>query len=107
MINDLLKINVIKYISQKKVDFFSQNDIIIEINYGNYKIKSDIITDQYLEPQIGVDINVYTSARTKVYYMGDSDVMSGSTSSRTVANPIHNTSSVVVSASGTITNALP
>jgi hypothetical protein len=69
------------------------------------KIKSDIITDQYLEPQIGVDSNVYTSARTKVYYMGDSDVMSGSTSSRTVANPIHNTSSVVVSASGTITNA--
>ena len=43
MINDLLKINVIKYISEKKVDFFSQNDIIIEINYGNYKIKSDII----------------------------------------------------------------
>tara|TARA_B000000475_G_scaffold114588_1_gene92783 strand:- start:2071 stop:2502 length:432 start_codon:yes stop_codon:yes gene_type:complete len=75
MINDLLKINVIKYISEKKVDFFSQNDIIIEINYGNYKIKSDIILNnnnpiidnEYIikyKKNIPLIINVYDSNNT-------------------------------------------
>jgi len=75
MINDLLKINVIKYISEKKVDFFSQNDIIIEINYGNYKIKSDIILNnnnpiidnEYIikyKKDIPLIINVYDSNNT-------------------------------------------
>lgn len=75
MINDLLKINIIKYISQKNVDFFSQNDIIIEINYGNYKIKSDIILNnnnpiidnEYIikyKKDIPLIINVYDSNNT-------------------------------------------
>jgi len=75
MINDLLKINVIKYISENKVDFFSQNDIIIEINYGNYKIKSDIILNnnnpiidnEYIikyKKDIPLIINVYDSNNT-------------------------------------------
>ena len=68
-------INVIKYISEKKVDFFSQNDIIIEINYGNYKIKSDIILNnnnpiidnEYIikyKKEIPLIINVYDSNNT-------------------------------------------
>ena len=75
MINDLLKINVIKYISEKNVDFFSQNDIIIEINYGNYKIKSDIILNnnnpiidnEYIikyKKDVPLIINVYDSNNT-------------------------------------------
>ena len=69
------------------------------------KIISDIVTDQYLEPQIGIDSNVYTSARTKVYYMGDGDTMLGYPANRTIPTPIENTSGVVVAATGTITNA--
>ena len=69
------------------------------------KIISDIITDQYLEPQIGIDSNIYTSARTKVYYMGDSSIMAGALGNRTIPIPVHNTSGVVVAATGTITNA--
>ena len=56
------------------------------------KILADLITDQYLETQIGASITSNIVNRVKTFYLGDSDLLAYDNSARrTKATPITNT----------------
>lgn len=59
---DVLKISLLKYISKRKIDFLSNNDIKIEVIYNGYVIETNCINKDFIFHYVNgmsLIINVY------------------------------------------------
>ena len=59
---DVLKISLLKYISKRKIDFLSSNDIKIQLIYNGYVIETNCINKDFIFHYVNgipLIINVY------------------------------------------------